>query len=51
MSDLHNLDPNRPNLCSGLRSKDMFIWVERPNGDSGEHRRLLVSLYADPART
>jgi hypothetical protein len=27
MAELHNLDPNRPNLCSGLRSKDMYIWT------------------------
>jgi len=28
MAELHNLDPNRPNLCSALRSKDMFIWAD-----------------------
>jgi hypothetical protein len=28
MAELHNLDPNRPNLCASLRSKEMFIWVE-----------------------
>jgi hypothetical protein len=29
MAELHNLDPNRPNLCAALRSKDMFIWAEQ----------------------
>ncbi len=28
MAELHNLDPNRPNLCAALRSKYMFIWTE-----------------------
>ncbi len=30
MAELHNLDPNRPNLCASLRSKGMFIWAEQP---------------------
>jgi hypothetical protein len=28
MAELHNLDPNRPNLCAALRSKEMFIRTE-----------------------
>jgi hypothetical protein len=28
MAELHNLDPNRPNLCAALRSKEMFIWAD-----------------------
>jgi hypothetical protein len=28
MAELHNLDPNRPNLCSWLRTKGMFIGGE-----------------------
>lgn len=29
MPELHNLDPNRPNLCASLRTKSMFVWAER----------------------
>jgi len=28
MAELHNLDPNRPNLCASLRTKSMFVWSE-----------------------
>ncbi|MDX2039711.1 MAG: hypothetical protein SF097_00610 [Acidobacteriota bacterium] len=28
MPELHNLDPNRPNLCAALRTKNMFVWSE-----------------------
>jgi hypothetical protein len=28
MPELHNLDPNRPNLCAALRTKSMFVWSE-----------------------
>jgi hypothetical protein len=45
MAELHNLDPNRPNLCSGLRSKDMFIWVE-PDADTQRvHSGVFWCLY------
>ena len=33
MAELHNLDPNRPNLCSALRTKNMFFQTE-PDPDS-----------------
>ena len=33
MAELHNLDPNRPNLCSALRTKNMFFQAE-PDPDA-----------------
>ena len=33
MAELHNLDPNRPNLCSALRTKNMFFQTE-PDPDA-----------------
>ena len=45
MAELHNLDPNRPNLCPALRSKDMFIWVE-PDADTQRvHSGVFWCLY------
>ncbi len=45
MAELHNLDPNRPNLCTALRTKDMF---SRPNHDpdaQNVHTGIFWCLY------
>ena len=45
MAELHNLDPNRPNLCPALRSKDMFIWVEPDVDAQRVHSGIFWCLY------
>jgi hypothetical protein len=49
MAELHNLDPNRPNLCSALRSKDMFIWVE-PDADAQRSHSASSGAFTPKAR-
>jgi hypothetical protein len=45
MAELHNLDPNRPNLCASLRSKDMFIWAEHDPNVTRANTGVFWCLY------
>jgi len=45
MAELHNLDPNRPNLCSALRSKDMFVWANHTPDEQRVPTGVFWCLY------
>jgi hypothetical protein len=45
MSELHNLDPNRPNLCSALRTKNMFYQTEPQPDAQNVHTGIFWCLY------
>jgi hypothetical protein len=45
MAELHNLDPNRPNLCSALRTKNMFYQTEPLPDAQNAHTGIFWCLY------
>ena len=50
MAELHNLDPNRPNLCSALaQQRHVHLGRTRRGRAARSLGRLLVPLHARPA--
>jgi len=45
MTDAERFEIDRPNLCSALRSKEMFIWAERDQSEQRSYTGYFWCLY------